>query len=48
MFIVTTRGVVACSKPSSNAALEGVVSGCGGVGTGEMVIYIYIYIVADV
>ena len=24
-------GVVACSNPSGNAALEGVVSGCGGV-----------------
>ena len=28
-FIVATIGVVACSNPSSNAALEGVVSGCG-------------------
>ena len=33
-------GVVACSNPSGNAALEGVVSGCGGVGTGELVIEI--------
>ena len=30
-------GVVACSNPSGNAALEGVVSGCGGVDTGELV-----------
>ena len=37
-------GVAACSNPSSNAALEGVVSGCGGVDTGELVIEI----VADV
>ena len=31
-------GVVACSSPNGNAALEGVVSGCGGVDTGELVI----------
>ena len=37
-------GVVACSNPSSNAALKGVVSGCGGVDTGELVVEI----VADV
>ena len=37
-------GQVACSNPSSIAALEGVVSGCGGVDTGELVIEI----VADV
>ena len=30
--------VVACSNPSSNVALKGVASGCGGVGTGELVI----------
>ena len=30
-------GVVACSNPSGNAALEGVVIGCGGLGTGELV-----------
>ena len=35
-------GVVACSSPSSNAALEGVVSGCGGVDTGELVIHIVV------
>ena len=35
-------GVVACSNPSSNAALEGVVSGCGGVGTGKLVIEIVV------
>ncbi len=35
-------GVVACSNPSSNAALEGVVSGCGGVDTGELVIEIVV------
>ena len=38
------RGVVACSNPSSNAALESVVSGCGEVDTGELVVEI----VADV
>ncbi len=32
--------VVACSNPSGNAALEGVVSGCGGVDTGELVLEI--------
>ena len=31
-------GVVACRNPSGNAALEGVVSGCGGVDTGELVL----------
>ena len=31
-------GVVACSNPSGNAALEGVVSGCGGVETGELLV----------
>ena len=31
-------GVVACSSPSGNAALEGVVSGCGGVETGELIV----------
>ena len=31
-------GAVACSNPGGNAALEGVVSGCGGVDTGELVI----------
>ena len=31
-------GVVACINPSGNASLEGAVSGCGGVGTGELVI----------
>jgi hypothetical protein len=31
-------GVVACINPSGNAALEGVVSGCGGVIVGELVI----------
>ena len=36
-------GVVACSNPSSHAALEGVVSGCGGVDTGELVIEIVDY-----
>jgi hypothetical protein len=35
-------GVVACSNRSSNAALEGVVSGCGGVATGELVIEIVV------
>ena len=33
-------GVVACINPSGNAALEGVVSGCGGVNTGELVIVV--------
>jgi hypothetical protein len=31
-------GVVACSNPSGNAALEGVVNGCGGVETGELLV----------
>ena len=31
-------GVVACINPSGNAALEGVVSGCGGVETGELLV----------
>ena len=31
-------GVMACSNPSGNAALEGVVSGCGGVETGELLV----------
>ena len=31
-------GVVACSNPSGNAALEGVVGGCGGVETGELLV----------
>ena len=30
-------GVVACINPSGNAALEGVMSGCGGVDAGELV-----------
>ena len=37
---MATIGVVACSNPSGNVALEGVVSGCGGVDTGELVIEI--------
>ena len=35
-------GVVACRNPSGNAALEGVVSRCGGVDTGELVIEIVV------
>ena len=31
-------GVVACSNPCGNSALEGVLSGCGGVETGALVI----------
>ena len=31
-------GVVACSNPTGNAPLEGVVSGCRGVDTGELII----------
>ena len=36
--IVAMPGVVACINPSGNAAVEGVMSGCGGVDTGELVI----------
>ena len=32
LFILAMIGVVACINPSSNAALEGVVSGCRGSG----------------
>ena len=35
--IVEMIGVVACINPSGNAALEGVMSGCGGVDAGELV-----------
>ncbi len=35
--IVAVIGVVACINPSGNAALEGVMSGCGGVGAEELV-----------
>ena len=31
-------GVVSCSHPSGNVALEGVVSGCGGEETGELLL----------
>ena len=34
--------VMACINPSGNAALEGVVSRCGGVGPGELVIGIVV------
>ena len=42
LFIVAIIGVVACINPSSNAALEGVVSGCRGVDTGELVLEIVV------
>ena len=29
---------MACSNPSGNAALEGVVHGCGGMATGELLV----------
>ena len=32
------KGVVACSNPSGHAALEGVVSVCGEVETGELLV----------
>ena len=35
-------GAAACINPSGNAALEGVVSGCGGVDTGQLVIEIVV------
>ena len=36
LSIVAMIGVVACIKPSGDAALEGVMSGCGGVDVGEL------------